>query len=160
MYVIIKIGDSLVKLILVKQNNLSETEVEIRYLELDADVQNLIDLIEKSEHYLCGNNSGRQHRILIRDIFYIETIDRKTFIYTESNVFRCEMKFQQLLSKLEFYGFVQANKSCILNVNVIDNIKMLYNSKMEGTLLNGEKIIITRTYIPGIKAAFVKGKGD
>ena len=159
MYVILR-WVSLVKLTLIKQNNLLETEVEIRYLELDASVQNLINLIEKSEHYICGPKNERQHRILIRDIFYIETIDRKTFIYTESNVFRCEMKFQQLLSKLEFYGFVQANKSCILNVNVIDNIKMLYNSKMEGTLSNGEKIIITRTYIPGIKAAFVKGKGD
>ena len=148
------------KLILIKQSNLSETEVEIRYSELDAAVKNIIALIEKSEHYICGTDSGRQYRILISDIFYIETIDRKTFIYTESNVFRCEMKFQQLHSKLKLYGFVQANKSCILNTNVLENIKMLYNSKMEGTLSNGEKIIISRTYIPVIKAAFVKGKGD
>ena len=148
------------KLILTQQNNLSETEIEIRYAELDADVQNLVALIEKREHYVLGTDNEQQHRISVSDIFYIETVDRKTFIYTESDVFRCDMKFQQLHSKLEPYGFVQANKSCILNADVIANIKILYNSKMEGTLSNGEKIAISRTYIPGIKTAFANGKGD
>ena len=148
------------KLILKQQNDISETEVEIRYADLDATVQNLISRIEQSNQYIYGNDDGCQHRILINDIFYVESVDRKTFVYTESKVFCCEIKLYQILEKLKSADFVQVNKSCILNINILDNIQMLANRNMEGTLINGEKILISRTFIPNIKRVFSNEGGD
>jgi DNA-binding LytR/AlgR family response regulator len=148
------------KLILTQCDGLPETEVEIRYAEMDSGVQSLVNRIEQSERYIYGEDNGRQYRILSDDIFYAESVDRKTFIYTQSEVFRSEFKLYQLLDKLQGADFVQVSKSCILNINVLDNIQTLLNSRMEGTLSNGEKITISRTYIPAIKTAFTQRGGD
>lgn len=148
------------KLILTQHCELPETEVEIRYAEMDTGVQNLVKRIEQGDRHLYGEDNGRQYRILIDDIFYTESVDRKTFIYTKSEVFRSELKLYQLMDKLKGTDFVQVNKSCILNINVLDNIKTLLNSRMEGTLTNGEKITISRTYISAIKTAFTEKDGD
>lgn len=147
------------KLILTQCRDLPETEVEIRYAEMNAQVRNLTKRVEQSEQYLYGEENGRQYRILLDDIFYAESVDRKTFIYTKSTVFRSELKLYQLLDKLKGTDFVQVSKSCVLNIGVLENIKALLNSRMEGTLTNGEKITISRTYIPAIKAAFT-AKGE
>ncbi|MGL6201374.1 MAG: LytTR family DNA-binding domain-containing protein [Lachnospiraceae bacterium] len=147
------------KLILNQRQNISETEVEIRYTELDTTVQKIIQCVEQSTQYICGTDAGRQYRILTNDIFYAESVDRKTFIYTSAEVFRCELKLYQLLNKLGSADFVQISKSCVLNINVLENIKTLLNSKMEGTLTNGEKITISRTYIPNLRAAFAEKEG-
>ena len=84
------------KLILTQCKELPETEVEIRYAEMSAQVKNLFKRIEQSEQYLYGEESGRQYRILLDDIFYAESVDGKTFIYTKSTVFRSELKLYQL----------------------------------------------------------------
>jgi DNA-binding LytR/AlgR family response regulator len=149
-----------VKLILKQQNDIVETVVEIHYAQLDTMVQDLIKRVEQSNQYICGEDNGRQYRILPDDIYYIESVDKKTFVYTETKVFRCDMKLYQILEKLKSTDFVQVSKSCILNINMLDNIHTLYNSKMEGTLINGEKIIISRTFIPNIKTVFVKERGN
>ena len=148
------------KLILQQQNDISETEVEIRYAELDDSVLDLINRVGKSNQYISGEDNGRQYRILPDDIYYIESVDKKTFVYTETRVFRCDMKLYQILEKLNSAVFVQVSKSCILNINVLDNIHAIYNSKMEGTLINGEKIIISRTFIPSIKSIFAEEGSD
>ena len=147
------------KLILTKCPNLHETEVEIRYAELTAHVQGLARKIEQSEKYLYGEENGRKYRILSDDIFYAESVDRKTFIYTQSAVYRSEFKLYQLLDALKDTDFVQVSKSCILNINVLENIQTLLNSRMEGVLSNGERITISRTYIPAIREAFTS-KGE
>lgn len=144
------------KLKLSQQSGISETEVEIRYAKLGAKELKIINYIEQSEQYIYVTDNGRQYRVLMDDIFYAESVDRKTFIYTKDEVFRCELKLYQILDKLKPVDFVQVNKSCILNINTLDNIKTLLNSKMQGTLTNGEKITISRTYIPTIKAAFAE----
>jgi DNA-binding LytR/AlgR family response regulator len=148
-----------VKLILTQCGELQETEVEIRYAEMNSQVQSLAKRFEQSEQYLYGEEHGQHYRILIDDIYYAESVDRKTFIYTKSAVFRSELKLYQLLDKLKNTNFVQISKFCILNINVLDNIKTLFNSRIEGTLANGEKITISRTYIPTIKAMFTE-KGE
>ena len=147
------------KLILTQCKELPETEVEIRYAEMNAQVRNLSKRIEQSEQYLYGEENGRQYRIRLHDIFYAESVDRRTFIYTKTTVFRSELKLYQLLNRLADTDFVQVSKSCILNIGVLENIKTLFNSRMEGTLVNGEKITISRTYISAIKAAFTAKGG-
>jgi DNA-binding LytR/AlgR family response regulator len=89
----------------------------------------------------------------ILDIYYIESVDKKTFVYLENAVYRTDFRLYQLKSKLQTYGFVQISKSCILNINVLDSIRPLFNSRMEAALKNGEKVNINRNYLNGVKKA-------
>lgn len=91
--------------------------------------------------------------INILDIYYIESVDKKTFVYLENTVYRTDFRLYQLKDKLRAYGFVQISKSCILNINTLESIRPLFNSRMEATLKNGEKVNINRNYLNGVKKA-------
>lgn len=133
-----------------------EIEVVVKYPELDAQVTAIVTKLESLNHYVFGNDNGRVFRIHIYDIYYIESVDKKTFIYTKNQVFRSELKLYNLAQELETYEFIQVSKSCILNLNVLESVESLYNSKMQATLENQEKITISRTYLQAIKSALRK----
>jgi len=137
-----------------KQSDLAETEVEIRYTELNDDIRNLARRIEQYDSYICGPDSERQYRIRISDMYYVESVDKKTFIYTKTEVFRSELRLYELLEKVKDFDFVQVSKACIVNINVIDSIRSLVNSRLQATLTNNEKVNVSRTFLPQIKAAF------
>ena len=142
------------KLIRTQQKGLTEIEVEIRYAQMDATVLDLIKHIEKRKYFVHGMDNGRQYKIEISDIYYAESVDKKTFIYTKSAVFRSELRLYQLCEILKGYDFIQVSKSCIINMNILESIRSLINSRLEATLINGEKINVSRTYLIDIKAAF------
>ena len=53
--------------------------------------------------------------------------------------------------ELKEFDFVKVSRSCLVNVNELVRIKALANSRLEAELSNGEKLIVSRTYIPEIK---------
>jgi DNA-binding LytR/AlgR family response regulator len=144
------------KLTLEQRNEEVEIEVIIRYHLMNNDVKKLIQKVESFNHTVVGEDNGRQYKINIYDIYYIESVDKKTFLYTKDQVFRSEHKLYYFVQILSEYNFVQVSKSCILNLEVLKCIKNLLNSKMEATLINDEKITVSRTYLAGIKKALSK----
>ena len=66
-------------------------------------------------------------------------------------VFRSEKRLYQLEEELKEFDFVKVSRSCLVNVNELVRIKALANSRLEAELSNGEKLIVSRTYIPEIK---------
>lgn len=136
---------------LIQDQSIDNIEVEIKYPEITDEVYQIKNRLLSLEKVLVGNANGKQYPISISNIFYIETVDRKTFIYTKDDVFSSDLKLYILEDELPSDEFVRVNKSCILNINVLECIKTRMNSKLEATLSNGEKICISRTYIPLIK---------
>ncbi len=137
----------------------TETEIEIRYDKLNAEVIKVIERIEQTEKFLDGTDSGRHYRIRISDIYYAESVDKNTFIYTEDAVFRSELRLYQLIGMLKADDFVQVSKFCIVNLNVLESIRTMFNSRLEVTLINGEKVNVSRTYLNHIKMAFASKEG-
>lgn len=87
------------------------------------------------------------------DIYYIESVDKQTFIYLEKEVYRTDFRLYQLIEQLGKYGFVQISKSCILNIHYMHSIKPIFNSRMEVTLKNRERVCINRNYLEAVKKA-------
>ena len=73
-------------------------------------------------------------------------------------IYQTDWRLYQLAEELGQAGFVQVSKSCILNINVLKSIRPIFNSRMEAKLINGEKVIINRSYIKAVKEA-LKGDG-
>jgi len=146
--------DTRVKFIKKQIDGLSETEVEIRYANINVEVIKLIERIEQTENFIYGTENGRQYKIRICDIYYAECVDKKTFIYTKEAVFRSELRLYQLIELLKTADFVQVSKSCLININMLESIRSLLNSRLEVTLINGEKVNVSRTYLSNIKMAF------
>lgn len=134
-----------------------DIEVSIRYANMTKDIQRIISLLKSLDTQVKCSDNGIERMVNASEIFYVESVDKKTFLYLEKNVYRTDLRLYQLADDLVHLGFVQVSKSCILNINVLESIKPLMNSRMEATLKNGEKIHINRKYLSGVKQAL---KGD
>ena len=85
------------------------------------------------------------------DIFYIESVDKKTFVYGQAEIYRSDQRLYQLEEELKEEGFVRVSKYCLMNINMLEGICSLRNSRMEATLKNGERINVTRKYLAQIR---------
>lgn len=138
------------KLIL-KENPDVELTVTVEYPMQSSQAARIIQKLRTEERFLIGSENGRSYRILVPDIFYIESVDKRTFIYTKEMVFESEKRLYQLEDELREYDFVKVSRTCLMNVNELVHIRTLSNSRLEAELSNGEKVIVSRTYIPEIK---------
>lgn len=134
-----------------------EMEVLIKYSNMTREVERIVSLIQGADKRIKCNAEGNEKLVDISDIYYIESVDKKTFVYCERVVYRTELRLYQLLETLTKMGFVQISKSCILNLNVLDSLRPLMNSRMEATLKNGERLFVTRKYLAKIKQELQKG---
>lgn len=141
----------------VQETDCDETEVIIKYGKMDRSVHRIIALLKSFDIQIKCNNENEEILINASDIFYVESVDKKTFIYLKDRVYQTDLRLYQLINELSHLGFVQVRKCCILNVNVLLSVKPLINSRMEATLKNGEKILINRNYLNEIRKIL---KGD
>ena len=125
--------------------------VLIKYAQPDRRVKRLADYAKLLDRTVQCTQEGCALAVNAADIFYAESMDKRTFVYTQDNVYRTGMRLYQLLEMLEPCGFVQMSKYCLVNLYHLDNIKTQANSRMTGTLSNKEKITINRKYISDIK---------
>ncbi len=130
-----------------------EIKILIRYPRKDKQVHRIIDFLQSLDMQIKCAGDHADKIINVSDIYYIESVDKKTYVYLENAVYRTEFRLYQMKNQLQTYGFVQISKSCILNINMLDGIRPLFNSRMEATLKNGEKVNINRSYLNGVKKA-------
>lgn len=133
------------------ENPHSEVEIQITYPILDTHVKNIIQKIQNMELKVLGTNEKGSKMLSLEEIYYVESVDRKTFLYTSSEVYRCNKKVYQLAEEWEEYGFVQIGKALLINMERLVEVRPLWNSRLEATLENSEKLIIARTYIKKVK---------
>ena len=157
MYGTLTRGGGRLKIKTEQETDCNEIEVTIKYGKMDRSVHRIIALLKSVDIQIKCNNENEEILINASDIFYVESVDKKTFIYLKDKVYQTDLRLYQLINELSHLGFVQVSKSCILNINVLLSIKPLINSRMEATLQNGEKILINRNYLNEIKKIL---KGD
>ena len=103
--------------------NQTDINIIIQYEQMNEIVQQLITLVQSFDNTVPGFDGPEQIRIRISDIYYIESVDKRTFIYGQNNVFSTEYRLYELLEQLEQYEFCQINKSCIVNLNKLKSLK-------------------------------------
>lgn len=134
-----------------------DIEVFIKYASMNKDVERIAMLLQSADTRIKCNLGDSEKLVNASDIYYIESVDKRTFVYCEKSVYRTEFRLYQLAEDLAYSGFVQISKSCVLNISVLDSIKPLLNSRMEATLKNGERLYVMRKYLDNIKQALQKG---
>lgn len=134
-----------------------DVEISIKYAIMSKDIERLVSLIQSVDIRIKCDFNGTEKLVNASDIYYIESVDKKTFLYCEKEVYRTEFRLYQLMDMLTGLGFVQISKSCVLNINTLDTIKSLFNSRMEATLINGERLYVTRKYLTSIKHELQEG---
>jgi DNA-binding LytR/AlgR family response regulator len=128
-----------------------DIEIIIKYAKMSHDVKRLVSLVHSVNTTIKCTLDGNEKLVNVSDIFYIESVDKRTFVYCEKDVYITDFRLYQLVDMLSELEFVQISKSCILNITVLDTMKSLRNSRMEARLKNGERLYVTRKYLNDIK---------
>ena len=136
-----------------QDSNVDDISILIRYAEANQTVGRIVDAVRAFGEKIPAQDDDKTVQLNIVDIYYFESVDKRTFAYCRNNVYRVSDRLYQIKEKLGRYGFVQVNKACLLNVNTLESVRNIGNSKMEAELSNGERVSISRKYIPDIKAA-------
>ena len=90
----------------------------------------------------------------IIDKLNIESVEEKTFVYLEKEVYESNLKLYELEEQLKNTSYIRVSKSIILNIEKLQSVKPLINGKLEANLKNNEKILINRHYVPEFKKKF------
>lgn len=139
------------KLIINQDSSQEENEIIINCNYMDERLQKLAEYIRQFTFCLTGYSEEGMSQIPIEKICYIESIDNRTFLYLEKEVYQSRESLSNLEMQLKNTPFIRISKSCLLNVSYLKSVKALMNHRMEATLKNGEKVMISRTYIKDLK---------
>ena len=99
-----------------------------------------IPVIKDGSTYLCRQSA----------IYYVESVDKRTYIYTKDNCYETKFRLYELEEMLGGF-YVRCSKAMIVNLRKIQSVKSDLGGRLATTLLNGEEIIISRSYVKEIK---------
>lgn len=131
--------------------------LEIRCHEISDEVREIVAFVKSRQGQLTGTADDRMYEIAVSDIFYIESVDNKTFIYCKNREYETKQKLYELEEILREKHFLRVSKSVLLNLMKVSSIKPALNSRFTAVLFSGEQVVISRKYVPELKKA-LKGE--
>lgn len=139
------------KITIHQENDCVENEILIRCKVMDTRLKRLIEYIRQFSFCLDGFSKDGLVSIPLESIYYIESVEKRTFLYLEAETFESKSSLTALELQLSNTPFIRVSKNCILNTSYLKSVKAFANHRLEATLKNGERIIISRSYINDLR---------
>ncbi len=134
-----------------------EDEVIVNYLDMTPEIERIINYIKGEQTKLVGWKDKEQKVVDIKAILYIESVDGKTFAYTKEDVLKLEYTLTQVEQLLNDINFFRCSKSMIINIDKVDSLRSLPSNRIDAQMVNGEHIMISRTYASDFRRILRKG---
>ena len=128
-----------------------EIEVNIKCNKLTSEVENLIATLRIINQQMLVIKDNENYLIDVNKISYIEALERKTFVYTEDEMYESKLKLYEMEERLCNCGFIRISKSCLVHLKYIKSIRNDIERKLRLTMKNDEQIIVSRQYADEIK---------
>ena len=132
-------------------------QMEIRCHEITEEIREIVTFVKTRQGRLTGIQEERQFEIPVPEVCYIEAVDNKVFLYTPKQVYETRQRLYELEELLKEKYFLRVSKSMLLNLMKVQAIKPALNGRFAAVLRSGEEIIISRKYVPELKAALKGG---
>ena len=130
--------------------NCTDTEIVINCSSVTAEIENIIAALQLVDNRITVTKNNEKHLLSISKIAYIESVDRRTFIYTENDCYESKLKLYEIEERL-YDNFLRISKSCIVRLKYIHSLKSEFDRKIRITLENGEQLIASRQYAAELK---------
>ncbi|MCM1541788.1 MAG: LytTR family transcriptional regulator DNA-binding domain-containing protein [Blautia sp.] len=129
-----------------------EDEIIVRCRHLDDRMLKMIYALKAGQEKLTVLREGKFVQISPKEIYYFEAVDNKVFAYLEKDVYECRLKLYELEQRFAETDFFRATKSTIVNLAWVRSFSPAFNGRFELLMKNGEKLIVSRQYVPDLKA--------
>ena len=144
------VGGDIVKVDIKKVNSYDDEHAELSVVKVTDTIQSAIDTLENNCRVIAARLNDQTVMCQIDKIYYIESVDKRTYIYTKDNTLEVSYRLYELESELT-RNFFRAAKAMIINIRKIKSVKSEINGRMTAELLNGEQGIIARSYVKELK---------
>lgn len=139
------------KITINENKDLTEDEIIINCSYMDERMKKLVDYVRQFAFALEGELDGKFYQIPIDDLYYIDSVDGKTFLYDRENAYGSRQTLAALEQKLVHTTFLRISKNCLMNVSQLKCVEPYVNHRMRAELKNGEQLLISRNYIEDLK---------
>lgn len=123
-----------------------EDEVILNYKEMNDEVSKIMAFFRNDSRKIIGWKDKTQILIVPDEILYIESVDGRTYAYTEDEVYKINYNLLQMEELLRDISFFRCSKSMIMNIDKVLQLKSLSSNRIDAMMQNGEHIMISRTY--------------
>ena len=134
------------KLIKTKEENIEENYLELHYDKMDEETNAVLERLRGTLRYIDGTCDERKVTVAITDIYYIDTVDRKTFAYTKDMCVEIKEALRDFIEDYADAGFARISKSSVVNIYKIKKLQGDLNMRVIIFLKNDEKLIMNRSY--------------
>jgi len=144
-------GVGVVKISIENIRSHEEEEVIIRCYEVNDEIIDLMNKLKTQRSSLIGYNGNSIYQLDLSNVYYFESVDNKVFIYCRKEIYECKQKLYELEQICDQNKFFRASKSTIVNITKISHVKPSFSGRFETTMENGEKVLVSRQYVPLLK---------
>lgn len=131
----------------------TETEITINCAMMGEELEKVIAALRVLDFKLTGTKNGQTYILDASQVLYMDTVDKKTFLYTKTDVYETTLRLYELEEQLSKNDFFRAGKSSIINFNKIKSLKADIGGRIIVVLENNEKLVVSKQY-----ASFIKEK--
>lgn len=128
-----------------------DTDIAITCNQLSPEIERILATLRILNQQMMVTKDGETHILDVSEIIYVETIDRKTFVYTTGDFYESKLKLYEMEERLMQCGFFRVSKSCLVQLKYIKSLKNDVERKLRLTLQSGEQIMVSRQYADEIK---------
>lgn len=140
------------KIIINESEEIEDIEIVVNCKRVDESLLKMIATIRAFDKKITGTKDGKLFVLDVDDIYYFESVDKRTYIYMDKDVYENTMRLYELEEKFSNIDFFRASKSTIINLAKLKVITPIFGGKLEVILENDEKLIVSRQYVPLLKS--------
>ena len=137
-----------------------DEEVIVRYREMNEIVETIISVAEGKTQKISAVWEGSKILLRPEEVFYFENVDGTTYAYLKDKVVNVSQSLRELSFVYERRGFFRCSKSMVLNIYKIESLKSEPGNRIQATMENGERVIISRKYAKQFRQILKGGRAE
>ena len=122
----------------------------IKAVTRDEVVQSAIDILENGVVTLSVIRDDKTYLLKVGAIYYIESVDKRTYIYTKDSCYETKLRLYELEDRLGGF-FARCSKAMIVNLRKVKWVNAEIGGRLTAELINGEHVVIARSYVKDVK---------
>ncbi len=127
-----------------------DEKATLRVREVTENIKSAVDMLENNCRSLSAVKDNETYMIRTDKIYYVESVDKRSYVYTKENCYETRYRLYELEEMLNA-DYFRCSKALIVNIRKIKSVHSELNGRMNAELLNGETIVISRSYVKDLK---------
>lgn len=138
------------KIIIEKLLEGEEEQMIVKSNNISPELLGIINTLKAQDNLLIAYRGNEIHRVNPADVYYVDTVDNKAFLYCQKHIYESKLKLYEI-EALNIPDFTRISRSGIINLSKVKALVPAMSGRLEAILHNDERVIISRKYVTDLK---------